>query len=118
MAGRRGEGQDPYESPSRPATTPEGREHQLVRLAVDLAEKQIREGTVSAAVLTHYVKLGSSREFLEQQRIAMEIELLKEKQKQIERGDRIEALYSEALSAMRTYSGQEPLQMGDDDENL
>ena len=31
----------------RPALTPEARENQLISLAVDLAEKQLQEGTAS-----------------------------------------------------------------------
>lgn len=46
---------------SMPATTPEARENQLIALAVDLAEKQMREGTASAQVITHYLKLGSTK---------------------------------------------------------
>ena len=49
----------------RPALTPEARENQLVSLAVDLAEKQLREGTASSQVITHYLKLGSTKERIE-----------------------------------------------------
>ena len=49
----------------RPATTPEGREKQLIALATDLAEKQLREGTASSQVITHYLKLGSSKDKIE-----------------------------------------------------
>lgn len=52
-----------------PASTPEARENQLIALAVDLAEKQLANGTASAQVINHYLKLGSSREKLEQLRI-------------------------------------------------
>ena len=41
----------------KPATTPEGRENEMVSLAIDLAEKQIREGTASSQVITHFLKL-------------------------------------------------------------
>lgn len=37
----------------RPALTPEARENQLISLASDLAEKQLREGTASSQVITH-----------------------------------------------------------------
>ena len=40
----------------RPALTPEARENQLIALAVNLAEKQLREGTASSQVITHYLK--------------------------------------------------------------
>jgi parvulin-like peptidyl-prolyl isomerase len=88
-----------------PATTPEGREKQMISLAVDLAEKQMRDGSASAQVVTHYLKLGSTRERLEQQKILGEIELTKAKIQQIASVEKIEKLYSEAISAMRNYGG-------------
>lgn len=90
----------------KPARTPEGRESQLVSMASDLAERQIREGSASAQVITHFLKLGSSREKLEQQRLEHENELLKVKKEHLESQKRIESLYQEAMDAMRSYSGQ------------
>jgi hypothetical protein len=91
----------------RPATTFEGRENQLIANAVDLAEKQLREGTASAQVISHYLKLGSSRERLEQERLSGENKLLDAKIEALKSAKNIEALYSEALNAMKSYSGQE-----------
>ena len=96
-----------------PATTPEGRENQLVSLAVDLAEQQLSEGTASAQVITHYLKLGSTREKLEQERISKENELLRAKVESMASVKRIEELYETALNAMRSYAGQ-PLDDFDD----
>lgn len=94
----------------RPATTPEARENQLVGMAVDLAEKQLAEGTASSQVITHYLKLGSTRERLEQERLRKENILLDAKAEAMATGARIEELYDNAIKAMRTYGGQ------DDDE--
>ena len=91
----------------RPAMTEEARENQLVSLAFDLAEKQLVEGTASSQVMTHYLKLGSSREKLEQTRLARENELLEAKVEYMHSAQRVEELYGEALAAMRSYSGQE-----------
>lgn len=102
----------------RPATTNEGREHQLVSLAMDLAEKQLTEGTASSQVMTHYLKLGSTREDLEQERLRQENELLKSKIDALASQQRIETLYSEALNAMRSYAGQEVEMTEEDDEDL
>lgn len=95
-------------SPGRrkPATTPEAKEKQLISLAVDLAEEQIRNGTASAQVLTHYLKLGSTRERLEQQRLRKENDLLVVKTEVLASAKRVEELYASALDAMRAYSGQ------------
>lgn len=92
----------------RPATTPEGRENEMVSLAIDLAEQQIRNGTASSQVITHFLKLGSTREKLEQERLEHENELTKVKIEAIESQKRVEELYKEALDAMRSYAGQVP----------
>ncbi len=91
----------------RPATTEENRESQLVSLAVDLAERQLTEGTASSQVITHYLKLGSTREKLEQERLRRENELLTSKVDMIASAKRVEDLYAAALGAMRSYAGQD-----------
>ncbi len=113
MAARRKNAAEPTKLRRPPATTPEGRENQLISLAVDLAERQLAEGSASSQVISHYLKLGSSRERLEQERLANENDLLKAKKESMESAQRIEALYVEALNAMRSYSGQEPLDVLD-----
>lgn len=101
-------------SNQRPATTPEAREKQLISLAYDLAEKQLEAGTASAQVITHYLKLGSSREQLEQERIANENILLQAKAEALASQQRVEELYADAINAMRAYSGQAPIEAGDE----
>lgn len=91
----------------RRAKTPEAREGQLISLAFDYAEKQFQEGTASSQVTTHFLKLGSTRERLEQERLQHENLLLSAKREQLESGVRMESMYEDALKAMRTYSGQE-----------
>lgn len=90
----------------RPALTPEAREGQLISLAIDLAEKQLLEGTASSQVITHYLKLGSTKERLEKEKLAKENELLRAKTEVIQSTKRTEELYRDALRAMREYSGQ------------
>ena len=90
--------------------TPEGREDQLIALAVDLAEKQLREGTASSQVITHYLKLGSTKDRLEKEILKEQKKLISAKTEAIQSAKRVEELYSEALSAMRSYgshSGEE-----------
>lgn len=108
MAERRETNKKAHGSRRRPATTPEGRENQLVAMAVDLAEKQLQEGTASAQVITHYLKLGSTREKLEQERLKGENELLKAKVENFAANAHIEELYAEAIKAMSSYVGNEP----------
>lgn len=88
-----------------PATTPEERENQLIQAAVDLAEQQLISGEASAQVITHYLKLGSSRERLEQERLKGEVNLMRTKQEIMESEKRTEQLMRDALNAMRSYTG-------------
>lgn len=92
--------------PTRPpATTPEARELQMISLADSLAERQLREGTASAQVITHYLKLASTRERLENEKLQKDI-LLKDAQiEQLASVKNIEKLYTEAIEAMREYGG-------------
>lgn len=89
----------------RPALTPESRENQLISLAVDLAEQQLRDGTASSQVITHYLKLGSTRERLEKEKLEEENKLLKAKTEQLQSMKRMEELYADAIKAMQNYSG-------------
>ena len=98
----------------RPATTPEARENQLIALAVDLAEKQLLEGTASSQVITHYLKLGTQKEKLEREILESKKELMKAQTENLQAAKRIEELYTNALNAMKHYSGQDMQE--DDDE--
>lgn len=92
-------------SPRRPAVTPEARENQLISLAVDLAEKQLREGTASSQVITHFLKLGTTRAELEKEKLQRENKLLEAKTKAAAANDEIKVLYDNAIKAMRNYAG-------------
>ena len=89
-----------------PARTVEARENQLISLAVDLAEKQLIEGTASSQVISHYSKLGSTKEKLEREILEQQKELMKAKTEAIQSAKKVEELYQEALDAMKTYSGK------------
>ena len=91
--------------PMRQALTPEAREDQLISLAVNLAEKQLAEGTASTQVITHYLKLGSSKYQYEKEKLKHETKLLKAKTESLESAKRTEALYKEAMDAFKRYSG-------------
>lgn len=104
MAAKRRTNSD--ETPRRPvSTTLEGRENQLATLAYDLTEKQLRDGTASSQQITHFLKMGSTREVLEQQRIRHENEMTQQKMKFMESQTRMEAMYKNALDAMKYYNG-------------
>lgn len=90
-----------------PATTPEGQESMMISLATKLAEQQLRDGTASSQVITHYLKLGTRKEELELAKIQSDIELAKAKKEALESQKAIEALYNEAIKVMKDYSGRE-----------
>lgn len=90
---------------SRPGLTPESRENQLISLAIDLAEKQLREGTASSQVISHFLKLGSTTNMLEKETLKKNLELITAKTEAINSGKVIQELYTNALAAMRKYSG-------------
>lgn len=98
----------------RPAFSPEARENQLISLAVDLAEKQLREGTASSQVITHYLKLGSSKEKIEKEILEKQKELIEAKTQNYQSTAKVEELYAQALDAMRTYAGQKAPEDYDD----
>ena len=105
MGTRKASGASGVKRKLRPALTPEARENQLISLAVDLAERQLMEGTASSQVITHYLKLGTAKERLEREKLEKENELLRAKTEAIQSAQRVEELYENALNAMRAYSG-------------
>ena len=92
---------------SPPAMTPQARENQLTALAMDLAEKQLREGTASAQVISHFLKQGAAETELKKENLALRNELLVAQTDQIASQKKVEELYEEALRAMKTYGGNE-----------
>lgn len=106
MASRRVKGDEEPRARRAPAATPEARENQLIALAVDLAAKQLEDGSASAQVISHYLKMGTERERLEREKLRRENYLLGAKAEQLESAQRMEELYANAILAMRGYSGQ------------
>ena len=96
----------------RPALTPEARENQMISLAVDLAEQQLRDGTASSQVITHFLKLGTTVAQLEKERLVHENEMIRAKTEALRSTKKTEELMTEAIRAMRKYSGN-----GDMDED-
>lgn len=90
---------------ARQPISPEAKESQMISLAVDLAEKQLREGTASSQVITHFLKLATVKAQLEKEKIEQENELLRAKTKALQSAENVEQLYKDAISAMKRYSG-------------
>ena len=101
-----------------PATTLEGREDQLIAAAMDLVERRIAEGSASAQETVHFLKLGSVRNQLEQNKLKAENDMLSARVKEMESRQSTEGLYARALAAFKGYSGQEDIDLDDDYEEL
>jgi hypothetical protein len=104
------------QKPSRrrpPATTPEARENQMISLAMDLVERRLMNGSASSQETTHFLKLASTKERIEKEILEKQKELIVAKTDALKSAKRIEELYTNALNAMRTYSGN---RRGEEDE--
>ena len=96
-----------FEGRTAPPLTPEARENMLISLAMDRAEEQLRDGTASAQVIVHYLRLGTQKERLEQQQLAKKNELLSAKTDSIKSAERTEELYAKAIEAFKRYGGHD-----------
>lgn len=99
----------------RPARTEEGREQQMMSLAYDEAEKRLRDGTASSQILTHFLRLATTREQLEKERLRLENELTRAKTESIRSQKRIDELYENAMIALGIYNGTARRQEYDED---
>lgn len=88
-----------------PATTPEEVERRMISLATDLARKQLEKGTASSQVITHYLKLGTIREQLDNERLRNENKLLKAKTDALNRQGDLETIVTKAMEALKHYNG-------------
>lgn len=99
----------------RPALTPEAQENQMISLSMDLAMKQLQEGTASSQVITHFLKLGSSKERLEREKLEEENKLLRAKTEVLQATQHDEEFYKKVLDAMRLYSGNDSDEDGEEE---
>ena len=104
---------DNNDLPSRPALTPEAQENHMIALAMDLAERQLREGTASSQVICHYLKLATVKDQLELEKIRNETELAKAKADNLKASQRTEEMVQRAFEAFKSYKGA----TGEEDAN-
>lgn len=100
-----------------PARTPDEQEQQMVTLAMDLAEEQLRNGTASSQVITHFLKIGSLKEQKELKLLENQNKLLEAKTESLESAKRVEELYTKAIDAMRRYSGERSEKVDEDEDD-
>lgn len=88
-----------------PARSQEERERQLIALAYDVAEQRLLDGTATSQEVTHFLKLGSSKDRIEREILERQKELITAKTEALQAQRRVEELFSNALDAMKSYSG-------------
>ena len=87
----------------RPSENPDIRESQLVALAVDRVEQRLRDGTATSQEIIHYLRLGSQKSKLEEEKIKLENELLAAKTEAIKAAKENAVMFAEAIAAMQSY---------------
>ena len=98
-----------------PAISDEGREAQLASLAMDLAEKQLRDGSASPSVITHFLKVASTEGRTNMRILNKQASLIDAKTENLQGTKRIEDLYESAMSAWRRYAGHKDEEIIDED---
>lgn len=101
---------------SRPATTPEARENQLISLAYDLVEQRLLDGTATSQETTSLIRLGTSKARLEAEKLKKETELLRAKADAVDAAKHADEMYLAAINAMKTYTGYQEEAL--DDPNI
>lgn len=86
-------------------TTIKSREDEMISLAMDLAEQKLRDGTASSQLITHYLKLATTQQQLEMEKLERENELLRAKTEAIQAQRSLEETYKNAIAAMQVYQG-------------
>lgn len=89
------------------ASTPEGRENELIDMAYNEVARRIANHEATSAELVHFLKMGSEKERLERSKIEAEMELQRAKADAIEAGRSMEEIAKNAIEAFKRYSGSE-----------
>ncbi len=79
-------------------------ERLLIGLAMNLAKKQLMDGTASSQVISHFLDLAKEERRRSLEKLKAETDLIRAKQEQIDSSKNIEKLYENAMLAMKSYS--------------
>jgi len=101
----------------RPALSPEAVENRLINKTYKAVEERIENGSATAAELIHFLRLGSTKEQLELEKLKKENELLKAKTGAIRSQEETKEMYEKAIRAFGRYSGHQS-EEEDDYEDL
>lgn len=89
-----------------PAFTPEGRENQLINLAINAVEKKLLDGTASSQILNTLLQAGLTKYRLENEKLKSDLKVAEAKIQQISSQSTSQELFEKALRAFSEYSGQ------------
>ena len=95
-----------------PAPNPEIAEQRCIDASFSLALRQLEDGSASPSVITHFLKMGTEKTRLERENLEKETALLKTREHAIRSAEQTEKIYSDAVQAMKIYTGQ----MSDEDD--
>lgn len=93
------------ESATRKPLMPETQENLMVSLAMDLAEKKLRDGTATNQLILEFVKRGSPKARIEKELLEKQRDLAAAKAEALKSNDRYIEICEEAMKAMRRYQG-------------
>lgn len=74
-------------------------------MAYDLAEQRLRDGTATSQEVCHFLKLASTKEKLEVERLRNENILVQAKTESLKSQTRMEELYENAVKVFTDYRG-------------
>lgn len=89
----------------RPALSPENEENQLIAMANNLAKQRILDGTASDSLIIQFVKAGTVKARLENERLEEENKLLRAKTESIKSQKEVDESYKKVIAALKEYSG-------------
>lgn len=93
--------------PYEPAPTIEGREGQLTNLAINLTEYHMLTNTASSAEICQYLKLGTSMNLLEAEKLRLENALTDRKISVLEAAAESELQNAEVIAALKRCRGED-----------
>lgn len=85
--------------------TSEGKESQLINLAMKLAEKKLRDGTASSQIITHFLSLATAKTQLEAEKLKADVKLSSAKVDKIKSDRDMKNIYEQVIDAMKKYQG-------------
>ena len=84
--------------------TAEEAEDQLISLAYGLAMKRLRDETASNQLIAEVLKLGTTKERLQKEKLKKENELLRARTEALNSQKSSEEFYSKVLNALHSYA--------------